>query len=55
MKYYWSLNHLFKYSNMVVTSLIKSVELELVTLILVSSANRIGLDLFLTTFGKSFI
>jgi hypothetical protein len=29
--------------------------LELVTIILVSSANRIGLDLFLTKFGVSFI
>jgi hypothetical protein len=34
---------------------IKSVRLELVTVILVSSANRIGFDLFLTKFGKSFI
>jgi hypothetical protein len=50
-----ALNHVFKYSNMVVMSLIKSVGLELVTIILVSSVKRTGLDLSLTKFGKSFI
>jgi uncharacterized protein (DUF486 family) len=40
-----ALNHLFKYSNTVVMSLIISVGLELVTIMLVLSANRIGLDL----------
>jgi hypothetical protein len=50
-----ALNHLFKYSNMVIMSLIKSVGLEFVTIILVSSANKTDLDLFLTEFGKSFI
>jgi hypothetical protein len=48
-------NHLFKYSNTVVMSLLKSMGLELVTIILALSAKRIGLDLFLTKFGKSFI
>jgi uncharacterized protein (DUF486 family) len=50
-----ALNHLFKYSNTVVMSLITSVGLELITIILVLSANRIGLDLFLTKSGKSFM
>jgi hypothetical protein len=36
-------------------SLIKSVGSELVTIILVSSANRIGLDLSLTKFGRSLV
>lgn len=40
---------------MVIMSLMKSVRLELVTIIPVSSANRVGLDLFLRKFGKSFI
>jgi hypothetical protein len=40
-----TLNHLFKYMNTVVMSLITSVGLVLVTIIPVSSANRIGLDL----------
>jgi hypothetical protein len=43
-----ALNHLFKYSNTVVMSLIKYVGLKLVTNMLVSSANRFCLDLFLT-------
>jgi hypothetical protein len=46
-------DHLFKHSNTVVMSLRKSVGLELVTIILVSSENRIGLDLFLTKSGNS--
>jgi hypothetical protein len=49
------LNHLFQYSNMVITLLITFVGLELVAIILVSSANKTGLDLFLTKSGKSFI
>jgi hypothetical protein len=35
-----TLNHLFKCSNMIIISLIKSVWLQLVTIILVLSANR---------------
>jgi hypothetical protein len=52
----FSLNRLFKYSNTVIMSLIKSVGLEFVIIILASSANRIGLDIhvFLTKSGKSF-
>jgi hypothetical protein len=46
-----SLNHLFKYLNMIIMSLTKSVGLELVTIILVPSANRTGLDLSLTKSG----
>lgn len=53
MKDYLSLSHLFKYLNVVVMSLIKSMGLELVSIILVSSASRICLDLFLEEFGKS--
>jgi hypothetical protein len=34
---------------------IKFVGLELITVILVLSANRIGLNLFLTNFGRPFI
>jgi hypothetical protein len=52
--YLLALNHLFKFSNTVIMPLLKSVGLELVTVITVS-ANRIGSDLFLTKFGKSFI
>jgi hypothetical protein len=40
---------------MVIMSLIKSVGLELVTIIIVSSANWFDLDLSLTKCGKSFI
>jgi hypothetical protein len=36
-------------------SLVKFMRLKLVTIILVSSAKEIDLDLFLTKFGKSFI
>jgi hypothetical protein len=50
-----AVNHIFKNPNMVVMSLLKSVGLELVTIIPVSSANRNDLDLFLTKFAKSFI
>jgi hypothetical protein len=49
------MNHSFTYS-IVIMSLIKSVGLDLVNYYrLVLSANKIGLDLFLTKSAKSFI
>jgi predicted DNA-binding ribbon-helix-helix protein len=45
-----TLNHLFKYSDTVIMPLTKFVRLECVTIILVSSANKIHLDLLVTKF-----
>jgi hypothetical protein len=45
-----AVNHLFKYSNVIFVSFIKSAVLDFVTVILVSSVNKIGLDLSLMKF-----
>jgi hypothetical protein len=49
-----SLNHLFRDSNLIFISFLKSSRLELVNIILVSPANKIGLDFPLIIFDKSF-
>jgi hypothetical protein len=50
-----AVNHSFKYSDKPFMSFIKSVILDWVNIILVSSANKINLDLSLTRCDKSFI
>jgi hypothetical protein len=47
-------NHSFKYSDTTFMSFVKSEVLDWVNTVLVASANKTGLDLFLTKFDKSF-
>ena len=49
------LHHLFKYSKTSLMSLVKSLGLELVTRTLVSSAKRMGIELFGEILGRSFM
>jgi hypothetical protein len=48
-------NHLFKDSNTIFMSFLKSLDLELVNIILLSFANRIGLDFLSMVFDRSFM
>jgi hypothetical protein len=50
-----AVNHLLKYSNVIFISFIKYAVLDFVTVMLVSSANKIGLDLSLMKSDVSFI
>jgi hypothetical protein len=47
-------NHMFNDANSIFISFLNSSKLELVNIILISSANKIGLDFLLIVFYKSF-